>query len=101
MVIELAAQFGLRFVALTRGQRGSLLIAGNTEDDSPATPTNVVDTVGAGDAFTATLVLGFLKSLPLSAINHHANAVASFVCSRKGATPALPAELRGPFALAS
>jgi len=90
MLIELTAQFDLRFAALTRGPRGSLLIAGAVEDDCPAPPTTVVDTVGAGDAFTATLVMGFLQGLPLKTINRHANAVASFVCSQQGATPVLP-----------
>jgi len=94
MLNELASQFELRFAALTRGPRGSLLIAGAAEDDCPAPPTTVVDTVGAGDAFTATLVMGFLKGLALDAINRHANAVASYVCSQKGATPVLPDALR-------
>ena len=94
MLIELAGQFDLRLIALTRGPRGSLLIAGSDEDDCPAPPSKVVDTVGAGDAFTATLVFDFLHGLPLHLINRHANAVASFVCSQNGATPPLPAELR-------
>jgi len=94
MLIELATQFNLRFAALTLGPRGSLLIAGAAEDDCPAPSTSLVDTVGAGDAFTATLVMGFLKGMPLDAINRHANAVASYVCSQKGATPVLPAQLQ-------
>jgi fructokinase len=96
MLIELATRFDLRLAALTRGPRGSLLIAGGAEDDCPAPFTNVVDTVGAGDAFTAALVMGFLRRLPLDTINRHANAVASFVCSQKGATPVLPTSLREP-----
>lgn len=91
--VELAARYNLRLAALTRGPGGSLLVAGATQDECPAPPTTVVDTVGAGDAFTATLVLGFLRGLPLPAINRHANAVASYVCSQKGATPALPPAL--------
>ncbi len=94
MLIELATTFDLRLAALTRGPRGSLLIAGSAEDDCPAPSTKVVDTVGAGDAFTATLAIDFLHGLPLAEINHHANAVAAFVCSQKGATPALPQRLR-------
>ena len=93
MLIELMSCYELRLAALTRGPLGSLLLAGREEDDCAAPPTTVVDTVGAGDAFTATLVTGFLRALPLAEINRHANAVASFVCSQNGATPALPAHL--------
>ena len=35
-----------------------------------------------------------LHGLPLDRINRHANAVASFVCSQAGATPAIPDVLR-------
>ncbi len=94
MLVELADRFDLRLAALTRGPHGSLLVAGGDEDDCPAPPTRVVDTVGAGDAFTATLVSGFLHGLPLDVVNRHANAVASFVCSQDGATPMLPVGLR-------
>jgi fructokinase len=53
-----------------------------------------VDTVGAGDAFAAALVAGMLAGFDLDRINDHANRVASFVCSRPGATPVLPSDLR-------
>ncbi len=94
MLIELMSRYELRLAALTRGPRGSLLLTASEEDECPAPPTTVVDTVGAGDAFTATLVSGFLRGLPLAEINRHANAVASFVCSQNGATPPLLAHLR-------
>ena len=93
MLIELATTFDLRLAALTRGPRGSLLIAGGEEDECAALHATVVDTVGAGDAFTDTLATGFLRGLPLAAINRHANAVAAYVCSQNGATPALPKKL--------
>ncbi len=96
MLIELTDTFELRLAVLTRGPRGSLLIAGSEEDECAAPAATVVDTVGAGDAFTATLVSGFLRGLPLAAINRHANAVAAFVCSQSGATPSLPAHLLNP-----
>ena len=86
--------YSLRLVALTRGPDGALLIAGDVESTSPALTTTVVDTVGAGDAFTAAAVIDFLAGLPLAEINAHANAVASFVCSQPGAVTALPDYLR-------
>jgi fructokinase len=91
---EIARRYELRLVALTRGECGSVLIAGRDEHECLPPQTAVVDTVGAGDAFTAALVLGLLRGLPLEAIHRHAGAVAAFVCSVKGATPALPESLR-------
>ena len=96
ILIELFARYELRLAALTRGPRGSLLLAGGDEDECPAPAAIVVDTVGAGDAFTATLASGILRGDALSAINRHANAVAAFVCSQNGATPPLPSHLRNP-----
>jgi fructokinase len=64
------------------------------DDECSAPRSTAVDTVGAGDSFTATMVMGVLHGLPLDRINRHANAVASFVCSQAGATPAIPDALR-------
>ncbi len=91
---ELMTRYDLHLAALTRGPRGALLLDDRGEDDCLAPETVVVDTVGAGDAFTAALVSDFLRGLPLSRINRHANAVASFVCSQAGATPPLHERLR-------
>lgn len=91
---ELMTRYDLRLAALTRGPRGALLLDDRGEDDCLAPETVVVDTVGAGDAFTAALVSDFLRGLPLSRINRHANAVASFVCSQAGATPPIHERLR-------
>jgi fructokinase len=59
----------------------------------------VVDTVGAGDAFTAVLVLGMLAGMPLDRINTLADEAAGHVCSCAGATPPLPAALVQRFAV--
>ena len=53
-----------------------------------------MDTVGAGDAFTAAMTLGLLAGRDLDRLNAHANQVAAYVCSHAGATPPLPAQLR-------
>jgi fructokinase len=90
----LAHLFGLSLVALTRGAGGSLLLADGLWSDHPGCPTEVVDTVGAGDAFTAALVVGRLAGRPLDAINRRANEVAAYVCSRPGGTPDLPDALK-------
>lgn len=94
VLMELVSRYELRLVALTCGPDGALLLAAGEEAECPAIPTTVVDTVGAGDAFTATLITDFLRGLPLAKINRHANSVASFVCSQPGATSPLPASLQ-------
>lgn len=86
-------RYELNLVALTRGFNGALLMTADDISECPALPTTVVDTVGAGDAFTAALVMDCMLGLPLGEINRHANAVASFVCSQAGAVAPLPAEL--------
>jgi fructokinase len=93
ILMKLMSRYELRLVALTHGRDGAFVIAAGEESECPAVPTTVVDTVGAGDAFTATLVFDFLRGLPVGEINRHANAVASFVCSQPGATTPLPASL--------
>jgi fructokinase len=82
--------FDLRLVAYTRGGSGSLLLTATESSDHLGLPTEVLDTVGAGDSFTATLCTGLLQNLPLAEINIRANRVAAFVCSQAGATPTLP-----------
>jgi fructokinase len=98
---RLAQTFSLRLVALTRGANGSLLFQREKDErrwsDCQSHPVRVVDTVGAGDSFTAALVLGLLRKMDLDKINTVANEVARYVCSQPGATPALPVEFARVF----
>jgi len=98
---RLAQTFSLRLVALTRGANGSLLYLSDKRrwSDFASRPVKVVDTVGAGDSFTAALVLGLLRKMDLDEINALANEVARYVCSQPGATPSLPAELAQQFSI--
>jgi fructokinase len=82
----LAARFELRAVALTRGAQGSLLYADGAFSIHPGFRVPVVDTVGAGDAFAAALVVGLLRGDAPDRINRSANRAAAFVCAHGGAT---------------
>ncbi|HEY3266945.1 MAG TPA: carbohydrate kinase [Armatimonadota bacterium] len=88
-VRSLRERYSLRVVALTRGSRGSLLYDGDISEH-PGVAARVVDTVGAGDAFTAALVIGLLRGLSLDVINAAANRLAAHVCAHSGATPLPP-----------
>jgi fructokinase len=91
----LTQQFGLRMIALTRGPDGSRLFTPEGVSEQKAAETEIADTVGAGDAFTAAIALGLLKGMELDEINELANQLAAFVCSQSGATPKLPESLAG------
>jgi fructokinase len=90
-------QYDLDLVVYTRGDKGSRMISAQREESHPGYPACVVDTVGAGDAFTAAVTVGLLDGMELSRIQDLANRVAVFVCSQPGAVPRLPEELRKDF----
>lgn len=88
-------EYPVNVIALTRGPAGSALYQRDGQaDDHAGFPAQVQDTVGAGDAFTAALVVGLLDGHPLGRINAFANRLAAFVCSRSGATPVIPQSLK-------
>ena len=87
MMKHLQSQFSLQLVALTRGDAGALIVRAEDVSDFPGINTRFVDTVGAGDAFTAMTAIGLLQGLDLDTINRKACQVAAFVCTQSGATP--------------
>jgi fructokinase len=92
---QLVARYNLRWIALTLGPEGSLLMDSTGETSRfVGTPVSVADTVGAGDGFAAALVVGMLHGLPLQVVHRWANDVASFVCTQPGATPSIPSPLQ-------
>ena len=90
----LVERYGLALGVLTRGDGGSLLISQTAVSNHPGYRAEVVDTIGAGDSFTAVVAVGMLKGYPLESINEHANRVAAYVCSHRGAMVPLPGELK-------
>jgi len=91
---ELILMFGLDLIVLTKGKEGSRIFA-DRNNDSFHKPNSIqiVDSVGAGDSFTAAVSLGLLKGFSLEKINRTASSVASYVCSKKGATPIILEEI--------
>lgn len=84
----------LDLITLTRGPEGTVTLRGDQVSwGTPGDP-EIVDTVGAGDAFTAALTMGLLQNLSVETINIWALQVAEYVCTRPGATPVLPESLR-------
>lgn len=92
---QLANQFDLRLVALTRGAQGALIISGNEISLLPGVQVDIADTVGAGDAYTAAMTLGMLHGHSVQDINRAAIEAAAYVCSKPGATMVFPEDIRG------
>ena len=86
VVAQLVERFSLRYVVFTEGGRGSRVTAADGRTSYLATPrVEVADTVGAGDAFTATFAASLMQGLPMEECHRRAVAVAAFVCTRHGA----------------
>lgn len=81
--------YELKLVCVTRGDRGSLLIAKNGSSEHPGFRVKVADTIGSGDAFTAGLVHQYLQGAALDRMNDVANRVGAWVASEVGSMPAL------------
>ena len=80
-------KFNIDLLAVTKGAEGSLLMNDTVIDDFKIDPIKVTDTVGAGDAFSAILCLGYLENRDLSFVNQLANEFALEICKIKGALP--------------
>ena len=86
--LSLIHEFDLKLVIITLGENGSIMA---TKNDyivhTPKNKVNVVSTVGAGDAYTASVVFGWLNKKPLDEIVIEATSLASHVCGFMGAIP--------------
>lgn len=86
----LREQFRLDLVVMTQGAEGAILVAPGQTVDQAGIPADVLDTVGAGDAFTASFVVGMLRGEPLEKIVRDACETAAAVCAHTGAVPGFP-----------
>ncbi|MBO7725057.1 MAG: hypothetical protein J6S40_01180 [Thermoguttaceae bacterium] len=80
--------YSLKYCILTCGVKGSFLFDGSgILSQLESTPVKVASTVGAGDAFTAVCVDGFLSGDDPVETHRRAVQYAAFVCSQPGAMP--------------
>jgi len=90
----LVREFGLSRAVLTCGAEGAWFFDAGRKWHQPAVAAPVVDTVGAGDAFTAVLAAALAEDVPLAQAAPAAAEVASYVVSQPGAMPVWPEGLR-------
>jgi fructokinase len=72
---------------VTRGEKSTAVSDRQRTEWIPAVPVDAVDTVGAGDAFTAAMVCVHLEGRSLRDCARFANHYAARVCEHQGATP--------------
>ncbi len=91
-LVELKARFGCALVGMTLGARGAILYSDNQFLESPAfeVPGGCRDTTGAGDAFHAGFIYGFLNGENLETSLELAHATAALKCRSLGARASLP-----------
>lgn len=81
---------GCRQVVVTLGSRGVLLAGEGGFREIPAPRVRPVDTVGAGDCFTAWLGVGIAEGLSLDEAAERAVRAASIAVTRRGAQAGMP-----------
>ena len=96
--IERILGLGVKLLVVTLGERGCFYTNGTAEGTIDGIAANVVDTLGAGDAFVAAMLsklmqhkeLSTLKQKQLNDIMQYANAAGALATQKVGVIPSLP-----------
>lgn len=89
--LEVMRGIGVQVVAVKCGKKGALLSAGEEVVKVPAhTPSTVVDTTGAGDAFNGGFLHGLLNGMDLLDAGRMGSIVAGLKVRGRGALTAMP-----------
>lgn len=89
---RLQADFGVRLLVLTRGGDGAQVVSADGVAEAAAVRVELASAVGAGDAFAAAFVAGWLRGMPVQAALERANRLGAWVASRPEAVPDYPAD---------
>jgi ribokinase len=81
---------GPQAVVLKLGSRGAMILSEDQEAILPAFPVEVVDTTGAGDAFSATLTVAIADGHSLEEAVLRANAAGALTVTRIGTMTVMP-----------
>ena len=90
--------YRLNCLILTKGAAGSVVMTASGVISSLPTPiVQVVDTVGAGDSFTAAFTAAYLSGWSVEKAHALAVEIAAYVCGQQGAMPKLPDKYKEMF----
>jgi 5-dehydro-2-deoxygluconokinase len=88
--VEALAARGVEVVVVKQGPKGVLANDGTTEVEVPPVPVQVVNGLGAGDAFGGALCHGLLAGWDLERLMRFCNAAGALVASRLACADAMP-----------
>jgi 5-dehydro-2-deoxygluconokinase len=83
---------GAELAVVKQGPRGVLASAGTSEAEVPPVPVEVVNGLGAGDAFGGALCHGLLAGWELPELMRFCNAAGAIVAGRLACADAMPTE---------
>jgi len=86
-ILEYQSKYHFKTFCVTRGANGAIVWHDYEFFEHPGFKVDVVDTVGAGDAFLATLIAGLLVDQKMDELLKKACAVGAFVAGKRGANP--------------
>jgi ribokinase len=90
IALDLIAR-GAKATVLKLGSRGSIVVTADGQIARvPAYKVDIVDTTGAGDAFTGALAVAIATGQDLPAAAKFANAAGALACTKLGAQSAMP-----------
>lgn len=84
---QLLSSYNLKMLILTCGEQGSYVFTSDATSYLDTPRVEVIDTVGAGDAFTAAFIAGLLRGKTIPEAHQQAVDVAAYVCTQAGAMP--------------
>jgi fructokinase len=86
-VADMLDRYGLDGVVVTYGSRGAAVFTrdGERSEVAPTPGAEIVDTVGAGDAFASVVILGLIRQWPADLMLQRAQAFASRIVGNRGA----------------
>jgi fructokinase len=91
---KMSRAFDVATVCITRGDKGAAVYHHGIFREVPGIKVEVVDTVGAGDAFSAGFLYACLSGRDMYAATRFAAKVGAFVASHAGAVPEYAEELK-------
>lgn len=87
---RIMGDYDVPMLILTCGVNGSHVFSPDTTSNLPTPRVQVIDTIGAGDSFSAAFSASILLGKSLKQAHRKATEVSAYVCTQRGAMPKLP-----------